>query len=196
MKKTRVYTSVRRSDAIRATRERIIRAAVDLFFESPYEEVTLVDIAGRAAVSHQTVLNHFESKEGVFVAAAALIADETFVVRDSAKVGDVADVVRVLVGEYERFGDTNFRWAATADRLGDLAVLLDGARLRHQEWLGRMFPGRIPSSPARRRRALAALHAATDIYTWKLFRRDLRLSRSDTETAMAALVAGVLSASD
>jgi hypothetical protein len=43
---------------------------------------------------------------------------------------------------------------------------------------------------------LAALHAATDIYTWKLFRRDLRLSRSDTEAAMAALVAGVLSASD
>ena len=37
-----------------------------------------------------------------------------------------------------------------------------------------------------------ALHAATDAYTWKLLRRDLHLSRTETEKTMADLVVGVL----
>jgi hypothetical protein len=37
-----------------------------------------------------------------------------------------------------------------------------------------------------------ALHAATDVYTWKLLRRDLRLTRAETERIIADLVVGVL----
>jgi hypothetical protein len=35
---------------------------------------------------------------------------------------------------------------------------------------------------------------ATDVYAWKLLRRDLRLSRADTETIMVYLVNSVLNA--
>jgi hypothetical protein len=41
--------------------------------------------------------------------------------------------------------------------------------------------------PARKRR-VAALVALTDVYTWKLLRRDLGLSRSETERTLAELI--------
>ena len=103
----------------------------------------------------------------------------------------MAGAVRALVGDYERIGDANFRWAAS-ERLEILSDLLDDARRGHQEWLVAMFGERLPSTPAVRRRAVHALHAATDVYSWKLLRRDLGLSRTETEKTMSDLVAGVL----
>ena len=37
-----------------------------------------------------------------------------------------------------------------------------------------------------------ALHAATDVYTWKLLRRDLGLSRAETEKTIVRIVEGLL----
>ena len=143
-------------------------------------------------MSHQTVLNHFSSKAGVALAVAELISAETTDIRNRATPGDVAGAVHLLVGEYERFGDANVRWAATAERLGVVA----------------RCPGRRPSlapgvaghdvrrtsavDATARRRAVNALHAATDVYTWKLLRRDLGLSRAETERTIVQLVEGIL----
>jgi AcrR family transcriptional regulator len=138
------------------------------------------------------VLNHFHSKEGVAAAAAELLALQTRAAREQARVGDLKGAVAVLVGEYERIGDANARWAMSSERLGGLAPLLDDARAGHQQWLERIFAGALPRSPAARRRAIHALHAATDVYTWKLLRRDLRLSRDETEAIVVDLVRGLL----
>ena len=191
MKSTRTYTMSSRADGVAATRERIARAAAALFLEHAYEEVTLAGIAAAADVSHQTVLNHFESKEGVVLGVAELLRTETLSARYDAQPGDVPGAVRALVGDYERMGDANFRWAAS-ERLETLADLLDEARRSHQEWIVAMFGDRLPTSPAARRRAVHALHAATDVYSWKLLRRDLHLSRRETEKTIAALVGGIL----
>ena len=80
---------------------------------------------------------------------------ETIAVRYSAKRGDAADAVRVLTGEYERFGDANARWASSAERLGSLASILDDARAEHQRWIADMFEDALPSDPARRARQRA-----------------------------------------
>jgi AcrR family transcriptional regulator len=64
MKTARPYTMSNRADAVASTKERIATAALELLMERRYDEVTLADIAKGAGVSHQTVLNHFESKEG------------------------------------------------------------------------------------------------------------------------------------
>ena len=64
----RTYTMSARADSVAETRDRIARRAMELFFDQPYEDVTLAAIAGASRVSHQTVLNHFESKEGVALA--------------------------------------------------------------------------------------------------------------------------------
>ena len=188
----RAYTMRARADGVAATRERIVRATLRLALEQAYEDITLAAIAAAAGVSHQTVLNHFESKEGVAFAAAELLRHETTAARAKARPGDVKGAVSVLVGEYERIGDANVRWALTAERLGRLAPLLEQARAGHQEWLRRVFAERLPAATAERRRAVNALHAATDVYTWKLLRRDLRLSRTETVRAMVDLVNGIL----
>jgi hypothetical protein len=98
----------------------------------------------------------------------------------------------VVVEQYERFGDINVRWAMSAERLGRLAVLMDQARATHQSWIETVFAAALPATPVARRRTINALHAATDVYTWKLLRRDLRLSREETTRTMTALVRGVL----
>ncbi|MET0325826.1 MAG: TetR/AcrR family transcriptional regulator [Ilumatobacteraceae bacterium] len=183
-----------RADAVVATRERIVAVAVELFYEHAYEDVTLAGIAKAAGVSHQTVLNHFESKEGVVLAVAEKMTEETTDVRYRAEPGDVVGAVRVLVGQYEEHGDANVRWAMTADRLPTLGPLLDGARAFHQDWLRHMFGGRVGATGAARKRTVNALHAATDVYTWKLLRRDLGLSRSETEKTIVQLVEGLLDA--
>jgi AcrR family transcriptional regulator len=183
---------VARAEGMAATRDRIVQAALKLALEQAYEDITLLAIAEAAGVSHQTVLNHFQSKENVAAAAAELLGRQTLAAREKAKTGDSAGAVSILVREYVRFGDANARWAVASERLGSLARLLEDARTNHQAWLERVFSDRLPKTPSLRRRAIHALHAATDVYTWKLLRRDLRLSRIETERIMLALVNGVL----
>ena len=188
----RTYTMAARADGMVATRERIVRGALRLALEQPYEGITLAAIAEAAGVSHQTVLNHFESKEKVGAAAAEVLSRETTAARERARPGDSGGAVAILVGEYERFGDASARWAVASEQLGSLAPLLDTARTNHQAWLERIFADSLPNVSERRRRAVHALHAATDVYTWKLLRRDLRLSRAATERIMLDLVNGIL----
>ena len=192
MKTSRTYTMSARADGVAATRERIARSALDLLFDQWYDDVTLTAIANAAGVSHQTVLNHFDSKEGVALAAAAILRDETLAFRGRAREGDIEGAVHILVGEYERFGDANVRWAVASERLGGLASLIDDARAVHQEWLRHVFGQWLPADLGAGRRFVNALHAATDVYTWKLLRRDLGLGRAETERTMTDLVHGVI----
>jgi AcrR family transcriptional regulator len=186
------YRMVARAEGMSATRERIVHAALTLAIEQAFEDITLVAIARAAGVSHQTVLNHFESKEKVAAAAAEMLSLQTQAARDKAVPNDPVGAIAILVGEYERFGDAGARWAMASERLGSLAPMLDRARAGHQAWLERIFAEHLPKTPAARRRALHALHAATDVYVWKLLRRDLQLARTDTERIMLHLVNGVL----
>ena len=191
MNATRPYSMTNRSARAEATRQRITETATTLFLERAYADVTLAAIAEAAGVSHQTVLNHFESKAGVVAGVAELLEQQTTSVRyDGVEPGDVAGAVHALVGDYERIGDANARWAV--EGLEEIAALLDHARAGHQEWLATMFGASLPPKGPARRRAINALHAATDVYTWKLLRRDLRLARGETEKTIIALVEGVL----
>ncbi len=180
-----------RADGVAETRRRICHAARALFLEKAVEDVTLASIAAAAGVSHQTVLNHFESKEGVIIAVAELLREETASSRDATP-GDVAGAVNALVGDYEQMGDANIRWIASSERMSTLALLLDDARRGHQDWIVTMFGPSLPTAKAARRHAIHALHAATDVYTWKLLRRDLHLSRGETERTIVDLVVGIL----
>ncbi|MDB4972228.1 MAG: hypothetical protein JWN48_569 [Myxococcaceae bacterium] len=181
-----------RSEAASSTKERIARAALDLLLKHPYDEVTLAAIAAAAGVSHQTVLNHFKNKEGVVYGALDVFREETVVARRAARPGDVAGAIRALVGEYERAGDVNIRWLEAAERVPEIATVLEQAREGHQAWIVDMFGEQLPSTPAARRRVIYGAYAASDVYTWKLLRRDLHLSVSETERVMADLLRGVL----
>jgi AcrR family transcriptional regulator len=192
MNTQRPYSMTRRAEQASSTADRIAEAAVELFMNQRFADVTLAAIAGAAGVSHQTVLNHFESKEGVAYAVAERVSDATDDARADPPVGDPAAAVAILIDDYERMGDANVRWAMDAAQLGSLTSFLERARRSHRAWLATAFQDRLPTAPDDRDLVLTALYAATDVYTWKLLRRDLERSRDDTERIVLHLVHGAL----
>lgn len=193
---SRDYRMTARAQSVERTRERILGVARERFFAQPYDEVTLAGIASSAGVTQQTLLNHFSSKEGLALAVVEMVKPEVEALRSPVAVGDVEGAVRGLVRQYEALGDANVRLAAVAERLPALAPGLAFARRGHTEWLERIFAPCLPRDAGARRRALAALYAATDVGTWKLLRRDLGHSRTETAAILRVLVEGALSSPD
>jgi AcrR family transcriptional regulator len=190
----RPYTMKARAEAVEATRDRIARAAMARFLAQLYDDVTIAAVAADAGVSAQTVLNRFESKEGLFTAAAALFSADLAGDRAQSSPHDAATAVAALMEQFERTGDGNVRLALLDERIPAVKAALDDGRSFHQEFLAGVFAERLPGAPAERRRALAALHAATDVYTWKLLRRDLGLGRRATQQVMTEMVEAIASA--
>jgi hypothetical protein len=107
----------------------------------------------------------------------------------SAPVGDVRGAVENLVGHYEERGDVALRWLAEEERNPFLGEIVERGRELHREWVASTFAGQL--EPARGdggRLRLAQLVAVTDVYMWKLLRRDMRLSRAETERAIVGLI--------
>jgi len=181
-----------RADAVEATRERIARAAMKRFLAESYDEVTIASVARDAGVSHQTLLNHFESKDGLFAAAAELFSADLAASREGRATSDPESVVALMMEQFERSGDGNVRLALLHERIEAVRAGLEQGRANHQGWLAEAFEERLPSNPAERRRTLAALHAATDVYTWKLLRRDLGHGRRATQRIMTDMVRAIL----
>ena len=90
-------------------------------------------------------------------------------------------MVALAVEQYEASGDGNVRLAMLDDRIPAVKAALDFGRTTHQAWLADVFADRLPSGAAERKRVLSQLHAATDVYTWKLLRRDFGMSRRATK---------------
>jgi AcrR family transcriptional regulator len=177
----RPYRMQARAEAAAATRERILDAATPLFLERWYDEVTLQQVARAAAVSQQTVVNHFGSKEGLLEAAVGRVGPE----RDRY---DAGDPVEGVIGDYERGGDATIRLLALEDRIPALRAVLEAGRAGHRAWVEEAFAERLPAGGPERERAVVLHLAATDVYVWKKLRRDLSLSREETAAAMRALV--------
>ncbi len=179
-----------RAAAVEVTRKRVMEAAAGLWMRRWYDDVTLQDIAGEAGVSVQTIINHFGGKEGLADAMADQMASQAEINRQ-APVGDVEAVVAVLFAEYERHGDGVVMWVAQVDRVPAVARAAAHARRQHRAWLERIFADRLPASGPSREHALNLHYAATDVYLWKLWRRDLGLSRDDAERAMRDLLTSI-----
>ncbi len=190
----RPYTMRARAEAVEATRDRIARAAMARFLAQLYDDVTIAAVAADAGVSAQTVLNHFESKEGLFTAAAARFSADLAGAREQSQPQDAAGAVASLMDQFEASGDGNVRLALLDERIPAVKAALDDGRSFHQEFLADVFADRLPRSAAERRRALAALHAATDVYPWKLLRRDLGLGRRAAQQVITEMVEAIASA--
>jgi AcrR family transcriptional regulator len=191
--KTRPYRMVARAESAAATGERILDAAIAVFWELPYEGVTLEEVARRAGVTVQTVIRRFGGRDGLLAAAAERETQRVRAQRYQAPVGDVPGAVRVLVDHYEAMGDRVLRLLADEHRAGELRGIAEGGRAFHREWCGRIFaPALERLEGADRRRRLAQLVAVCDVYTWKLLRRDAGLSRRQTELAIVELLEPLL----
>jgi AcrR family transcriptional regulator len=188
----RPYEMVARAESAAATRERILDVAVETFWERPGEPVSLNEVARRAGVSVQTVIRRFGGRDGLFAAAAERETERTRSQREEAPVGDLPGAVRVLVEHYEAWGERVGVLLAEEQRVPELRELVERGRVLHRQWCARVFaPALQRLAGAERRRRLAQLVAICDFYTWKLLRRDARLSRRQTEIALTELLAPI-----
>jgi len=176
-----------------ATRERILDAALEI--ADP--RVPLATIADRAGVSQRTVLRHFGSRGGLFIAAMEAGDARIRAERFSIPAGDLEAAVTNLVDHYERQGDQVVTRLAQEGQDQRVDRVLDSGRRLHRLWVEEKLGPLLEGCDVRtRRRRLAQLVAACDVYTWKLLRRDCGLSRSETEKAIAELVRGLTTEGD
>ena len=189
MPATRQYRQTARAAAAEATRKGIVDAAIELFLEHWFDEVTLRDVAARAGVALQTVVNHFGTKDELFLGAIARFTETVEEVRYRAEPDDVRHAAEVLVLDYERTGDANVRALFVEDRMPAIARGLAEGRTVHRAWVERTFPGALAGvDGAERERRLLALCAVTDVTTWKYLRRDHGLSRTRTAAVLQEMI--------
>lgn len=189
MEGKRRYQMTARAEAAQSTADGILDAAIELFADKVFEEVTLDEVAARARVTKRTVLRRFESKDRLFVSAMDHAVDEMVRQREEAPVGDVPAAVANVVEHYERWGKNRLRLLGQEDRIELVAEHVRGGRTYHRGWVEHAFAPQLAGlrGPARKRR-IAALVAATDVYTWKLLRLDLGLSRAETERTLVEMI--------
>jgi len=189
MKTTRSYHQTARAEAAEETRLRIVRAAFQLQAERLTTEISLEDVAGLAEVSVQTILRRFGSKAGLFEQSVGWINTEIAAERQ-APAGDIATAIRVLVDHYEKRGDFALLMLAQETSHAHVRRMSEAGKDTHRTWVAEIFGPLLPSPQSDE--LVDLLVVATDVYTWKLLRRDRGYSRQQTEQRMNALVAAVL----
>jgi AcrR family transcriptional regulator len=185
----RPYRMDARAKAAEETGRRILEAVLELYTERYFDQVSLEDVAERASVTVQTVLRRFGSKDRLLDAATEVTRGRVAGQRDEAPVGDVPGAVENLVAHYEEWGDKVLRLLAQEDRVPAFRRATDAGRALHYEWVERTFvPLLAGHSGEARERVLAELIAICDVYVWKVLRRDLSLSRLQTELALTEMI--------
>jgi AcrR family transcriptional regulator len=187
---------VARAKAAEATGGRILEAARELFGELPYDQVALDAIAARAGVTVQTVLRRFGSKEDLLAAVAEWRSARIRAKRDLTKVGDLTGAIANLVADYERWGTEVLHFLAQEDRIPAIREVTQRGRTYHHAWVRRVFaPWLRRLAPEQQERRIIQLIAATDLYTWKILRRDLNLGREEVEEALRDLAGRIMGGS-
>jgi AcrR family transcriptional regulator len=187
-KTTRPYQMRARAKAAAATGQRILDAAEAVFDERPTDEFTLAEVAERAGVTVQTIIRRFGSRKGLI--AATLIHVGVKMGKDrSSPTADPRTDVEDLVDHYEQFGDRILRLLAEEDRNPALLAMTNFGRSLHRRWCEQAFEAALGGlRGVERERRVAQFVAITDIYMWKLLRRDRRLSTRQTKLALREML--------
>jgi AcrR family transcriptional regulator len=188
-KPRRAYAQVARAAAAEATGTRIAEAFLELLLQDWFDDITLDRVASLAGVAVPTVVRRFGGKDGLLAAAVELLTAQINQRRASPP-GDLSAIVDHLLADYERTGDAVIRLLALAPRYEAVEQATNFGRAQHRAWVSHAFaPTLATFKGAAIQHATDALVAATDVYTWKLLRRDLQRSPKDTARTMRTLIA-------
>ncbi|MFN2465891.1 MAG: TetR/AcrR family transcriptional regulator [Candidatus Dormibacteria bacterium] len=190
----RTYRMGQRAVSTQANGKRILASARRMFADLRYDQVSLEDVASDAGVTERTVVRRFGSKQGLFGAVSAERAASIRRARDEVPVGDISRAVRLLVDTYEEWGDEVLHLLSQERGLIGVPNSVEVGRKYHAAWVGRTFApllGRL--GPSVRRRRVGQLVAVTDVYHWKVLRRDVGMSRREVETSLCELITDIVS---
>ena len=189
--KKRNYEMRARQESTTATRTAIAEAAVACVMAERSLAITLNGVAERAGVTVKTVLRHFGSRETLIEVTWSRIYQDVLAER-IAPADEPVKALAVLIEHYERRGDMALGILAEEDEDPRARLLCDSARASHRSWVDEVFGRRLPVDPVERARFVDALVVATDVYSWKLLRRDRGLSVDDVADRMLLLTDAVL----
>jgi AcrR family transcriptional regulator len=190
--KIRSYVMKVRATATQETRQQILRASAALLWEKLSPEIRLADVAERAGVSVQTILRHFGTREHLLAATQDFLREEIRAERQ-APAGDLPAAVRAIFDHYELRGDRVLRMLAQEYWNEHIREINEGGRHLHRDWVETVFGPQLAAHAEGERPMLVdLLVVATDVYTWKLLRRDRGLARAEAEAHVRQLIAAIL----
>jgi AcrR family transcriptional regulator len=198
MSGSRAYRQVARAAATETTRARILDAFAAALRERWMDDVTLDDIAAAASTTRQTVIRLFGGKEGLLAAVAERIAREVEVRRTLPVGGDrPTNAARALARDYEAADAMILRLLAQEEAHPVLSSLLNVGRREHRRWVAETFDEELRRlEPQVAAAVLDQLVVATDVYTWKLLRRDMGHKPATVIQRLASLICAILEQGD
>lgn len=186
----RPYVMRARAEAAAATRDRILASTRDLLVAHSFEEMTIDAIADGAETTTRTVLRIFGSKEELFAEALHSLGQ---LGHAPITTGNLDALISGTYDFYEKVGDTIIRWLADEPRIPAMREHLNIGRQHLRAWVAEAFAptlGRLQGEA--RKEVHDALIVAFDVYTWKLLRRDIGLSRRAAQARLRRTVLGLI----
>lgn len=176
-----------RAESAALTKERILRATIDLAMEELRVDLTLEQVARRASTSVQTILRHFGTRDALVAAAIERGSAEVAEERRAPGAGVDANLA-LLVDHYEGRGRFVLSLLARDDAMSR-AVTAPGKGL-HRRWVEEVFGPELPDDG--QDAVVDMLVVVTDVYAWKLLRLDRGLDRATTEDRIRAMARAIL----
>jgi len=191
MKKRR-YAMATRAAKAEATKVRIRASAMELYCQRPIEDFTLEEVAQRAGVAVRTVLRAYPSKdELVYTALEEMAASGVFL--KPTPPGDIKAGVSAFFDIYEVVGDLVMRRLSEERRHPGLKPSLDQGRENHRDGVKVVFAPQLEQRRGVVRTELFnTLVVMTDVYVWKLLRRDMALGRPAAEAIVRRMISCII----
>lgn len=188
----RSYVMRQRARKVEQTEKRILQEAVNLWREMGLQDITLEKIAERSGVSTRTLLRKYGSKEVVIEACILNDAGNPERPTDPRVAGNIQELLHSLLREYEDMGDAVIRTIYASESIPVANKILEQGRKVHRKWCETVFaPFLDQCSSESRETKLLAFIAATEIYLWKLLRRDLGKSYGETYEVFHRMLIGL-----
>lgn len=187
------YDNSRRQQNAEKTKAEIISAFGRLWNKNSIKDITLEMVAKESGVTIRTVLRKFESREGLLNESLIYLSSEIESERRATRVGDIDDILETLLSNYEVMGDAAIRTINLEPELEIARKIGKKGRALHKEWCKQMFAPFLPQpNSSKYEIQLTSFIAATEIYLWKLMRKDLKLSKAKTLSVFKNLVEGII----
>jgi len=188
----RSYSQTTRAASAAENGQRIVDAFIDRLLTQWFDEFTLDQVAADAGVTVQTVIRRFGGKEGLLDEAARAMGARINAKRGHP-VGSITEFVNNLYADYEQTGDAVMRLLALELRHPSVLQVTNHGRREHRNWVTTCMENFLaPLTAEDRQSVVDTLVIASDVYAWKLLRRDMKRSIPEAKSITAKMIEAIV----